>query len=505
MNPFRRPAVRPADGGPDRPAGLVRRLSTGASATRVHARLRVSRARDLPPDGRTDGQPAAAPSPTGLSRFAGALRTVVRMVRRRVFRHRRSLAPLWALAVMAVLPSIGRVLGLSGRVPLIGGAALTLAACLWVDRGRERRYALAVGAAATIWCWLAWAFDTGWLRLALFVLWLPAAVLWWRHQRVRSRIEVTKYPVRLPRPGEWGSWPPALRSWWEEHSYRRRSRRALRRIWEDWRRTASAAEVPGCRIRRATADRVSYTLHVDLRRGQTHKRMVGHLDELGSALRANIGTLRIELEQRMDRVRIRWVHHDPLAGAAIPWPYADRPEAESVLEPFTLGPNEHGEPVRIRFADGEHTQIVGFTDAGKSGVLNVMIASAAGMRDLVLWGIDPAGGVEFGPWAPVFDRLAEEAGAVAALVSAVERVVQVRLEKLRRAGMRNWEPRWGRTSCSWSTSWPSSRRPGGRGWPGSSSCAGSAGCGWWPPPSIPRWRTRPPACAPSSPGSSAWA
>src|SRR5439155_13677834 len=132
-------------------------------------------------------------------------------------------------------------------------------------------------------------------------------------------------------------------------------------ICNDWRRTASAAEVPGCRIRRAEGDRVAYTLHVDLRRGLTHERMLRHLSMLGSALSADLGTLRVEPERRMDRVRIRWVHEDPLAGPAIPWPHVLEPEVTSAKEPFTLGPNEIGELVQVRLADDEHTLVVGET------------------------------------------------------------------------------------------------------------------------------------------------
>ena len=48
----------------------------------------------------------------------------------------------------------------------------------------------------------------------------------------------------------------------------------------------------------------------------------------------------------------------------------------------------------------------GIAGAGKSGILNVIIANLAGCRDVVLWGVDLKGGMELQPWAACFDRLA---------------------------------------------------------------------------------------------------
>jgi FtsK/SpoIIIE family len=387
---------------------------------------------------------------------------VLRAIRSAIFRSRKVLLPIGGLPLVAELPSVGRAVGLEGvATPLAAGAGLTVAAATWVDR-RERRFVVAAGAVATLWSALAWQFGVGRLLLAaLIALWLPATVVWWLNQRVHSRIVVHVQPVRLLPGRKW--WLEQLRrraarrsfvelwrqlrrngpAWWASQLHRRHLRRVLREILGDWRRTASAAEVPGCRIRRAEADDFAYTLHVQLRRGQTHKAMLNHHAALGSSLGAETGTLRIELETRMDRVVVRWVHKDPLAGPGIQWPFAERPEVASVAEPFTLGPNELGERVRICLADGVDTLIVGVKNAGKSVLLNVVIAAVAGMRDAVLWGIDPAGEVEFGPWGPVWNRLASDAVSTSAMLAALERVVQVRLRMLRQAGIRNWEPRLG--------------------------------------------------------------
>ena len=385
------------------------------------------------------------------------------------------LAPIWALLALVLAPAIAGLLGLSPLVAPVLGGGLTAVAALRSRPGWRRRGVIAaLGAAITVWSWLALAFgDSPLMRGILVALWLPGAVGWWRRQRIRSRIVVREYPVQLRSRrhgdelvglsvGEWGldqvrhrdlgrtltatrsELLPAVGEWWREMRYRRHGHRAAKRIVDDWRRTASSAGVPGCRIRTLEWDRAACTIHVDLRRGQTHKTMLGHLDALGSALAADLGTLRIQPETRMDRVRIRWAHRDPLAGDSIPWPFMEEPEVTSCQQPFALGIDEHGQPVTIRLADDEDTFVPGVKGSGKSGVLNAIIAAAAAMDDVVLWGIDPANEVELGPWGPVWDRLAgDPPGSIRELLTAMDRVVEVRLGMLRRAGIRNWEPRLG--------------------------------------------------------------
>ena len=62
-------------------------------------------------------------------------------------------------------------------------------------------------------------------------------------------------------------------------------------------------------------------------------------------------------------------------------------------------------PVRVLIAR-RNVLIGGIAGAGKSGILNVIIAALAACRDVVLWGVDLKGGMELQPWAACFDRLA---------------------------------------------------------------------------------------------------
>jgi hypothetical protein len=415
--------------------------------------------------GRQAGRrPDEALSPAPRLGLLTRARTAVRAVRKRTYRHRRLLAPIWVLLALALAPSLAGLVGLSPLVAPVLGGGLTLAAALRSRPGwRRRGVVAALGAALTVWSWLALAFGVGpFLRWLLLALWLPGAVGWWRRQRVRSRITVREYPVRLRARrddelvevsiGEWWldqlrhralgrTWReartellPAIGKWWGEMRYRRRGRRASKRIADDWRRTASNAGVPGCRIRTLEWDRVACTIHVDLRRGQTHRTMLSHVDALGSALGADLGTLRIEPEKRMDRVRIRWAHDDPWAA---PITYWDGETIESVTLLVTLGPYQLGGVAQLCLADPSHVLICGQTRKGKSSIAHLIVGQLAGADDVVIWVVDAKNRVEFVHWEPVLGRLTNIAGAYA-MLRAARRVMEARQEVLRRAGRREW-------------------------------------------------------------------
>ena len=91
-----------------------------------------------------------------------------------------------------------------------------------------------------------------------------------------------------------------------------------------------------------------------------------------------------------------------------------------------------------------HGLLGGVAGAGKSGVLNVILAELVACPDVVLWGVDLKGGMELRPWAACLDRLATT-------------------------------PDGGRRRCSPTPS-PSSR-PAPGGWPRT-----GPGCGCPPPP-----------------------
>ena len=106
-------------------------------------------------------------------------------------------------------------------------------------------------------------------------------------------------------------------------------------------------------------------------------------------------------DKRADRFVLRVVENDPHA-EPIPWPGR---WVTSVTKPMEIGLSEAGRTVRLLFLR-RNVLIGGIMGAGKSGILNLIIANLAACPDVTLWGVDMKGGMELQPWAECFDRLA---------------------------------------------------------------------------------------------------
>ncbi len=240
------------------------------------------------------------------------------------------------------------------------------AAC-GIDRGIERAYAATV--IAVTGGWLAAAIAAG-----PFVKPLPAsagiatvilAVPWWFHRRRRAKARVEKTI---------SAWPDV----------------------------AENAGLADSEILSVVVDAWGWTARVLLRKGKTTEQVIGKIPVLESNLGLRPGSMRVFAdEKRADRFIMRVIENDPHS-APVPWP---GPSITSVTKPVEMGLTEDGRPVRVLLLR-RNVLIGGIAGAGKSGILNVIIATLAACRDVVLWGVDLKGGMELQPWAACFDRLA---------------------------------------------------------------------------------------------------
>src|SRR6202011_1435084 len=124
----------------------------------------------------------------------------------------------------------------------------------------------------------------------------------------------------------------------------------------------------------------------------------------------------------------------------IPW---EAPTVSSITEPIRLGLFEDHRPVELRLWEADrqrHVLIAGVNGSGKSGLINVALGSLARCRDLVLWGIDLKGGMEFAAWQPVLDRLANSPAEAKQLLEAASRALDARMELLAGRRWRRWKP-----------------------------------------------------------------
>jgi DNA segregation ATPase FtsK/SpoIIIE, S-DNA-T family len=135
---------------------------------------------------------------------------------------------------------------------------------------------------------------------------------------------------------------------------------------------------------------------------------------------------------------IRVLTADPHA-EVIPYSPAPTASERSIHRPIPLGLFEDAEPAALHLAH-RHGLLGGVAGAGKSGVLNVILAELVACPDVVLWGVDLKGGMELQPWASCLGRLATTPEAAAALLADAVMVLQTRARQLADHGQRLWMP-----------------------------------------------------------------
>jgi len=296
---------------------------------------------------------------------------------RLIYRYRSELAPL-VLGAATGLTAVFLHTWLPGWAPVIVLLALAGSTALWGMarltpglRRIERAYTAAVTGAAGLWLAAATAVGPGTVPLPalLTVATLAAAMPWWWHRRRRARVRVE-------------------------------------RTLQAWPDIADAVGLHGSRVMSAVVDLWGWRARIGLRRGQTAADVITKAPALESGLGTRPGAVRVEPDPaRADHCLIRVLDADPHAHA-IAWPTsASDTEPATVTAPIPLGLFEDACPVAVTLAY-RHALVGGVAGAGKSGVLNALLASLTGCPDVVLWGVDLKGGMELRPWAPCLDRLA---------------------------------------------------------------------------------------------------
>jgi S-DNA-T family DNA segregation ATPase FtsK/SpoIIIE len=223
--------------------------------------------------------------------------------------------------------------------------------------------------------------------------------------------------------------------WWAHR--RRRARARVQRAIAAWPDIAKAVSLPGSKIQSASVDLWGWRARLRLARGQTIADATARIPAIESALGTYRGAVRVYPtgDGKANRCELRVLDTDPHADA-IGWP---GPSARSITQPVDLGPFEDAEPCRVSFLR-RHALFAGTTGSGKSGGLNVLMATLAACDDVVIWAIDLKNGMELGPWAPCIDRLATTADEAAALLAAAVTVLQARAAHMAATGQRVWEP-----------------------------------------------------------------
>jgi hypothetical protein len=204
-----------------------------------------------------------------------------------------------------------------------------------------------------------------------------------------------------------------------------------------WPDIAKATGLPGSKIQSAHVDLWGRRARIKLARGQTIADVTARVPAIESALGTYCGAVRVHptRDSKANRCELRVLDTDPHA-QAIRWP---GPSAGSITEPVDLGPFEDAEPCHVSFLR-RHALFAGTTGSGKSGGLNVLMATLAACDDVVIWAIDLKNGMELQPWAPCIDRLATTPQQAAALLADAVKILHARAAHLTASGRRVWEP-----------------------------------------------------------------
>ena len=222
--------------------------------------------------------------------------------------------------------------------------------------------------------------------------------------------------------------------WWAHR--RRRSRVKIERTVQAWPSLADSIGLPGSRIASAAGDAWGWTARVILRKGGTAEDAVAKIPAIESGLGVRRGSVRVIPDAaRADRFTLRVIEKDPHA-APVPWPGTS---STSITRPADLGLSEDGQPVRVLFLR-RHALIGGTTGAGKSGIVNVILAYLVACRDVVIWAVDLKGGMELRPWAPCIQRLAFTPEQATELFRDAVTEVNRRAAKMAGTGKRSWDP-----------------------------------------------------------------
>ncbi|MGH3611216.1 MAG: hypothetical protein ACRDRK_01055 [Pseudonocardia sp.] len=327
---------------------------------------------------------------------------------RLAYRYRSELAPLGVAGALALAAGILHGNHVTPWWAVLVALPVTAALC-WPRvtstlRPPERGYAAAVVILGGGWVTAATAYGAGTppLPLLLAAATIIGGVPWWAHRRRRAKVRVERTLA---------AWPDIT----------------------------AAVGLPGSRVMSAVVDHWGWHARIGLPPGKTAGDLINSAPALESGLHTRPGAVRVEPDpDRADHAVIRVLTTDPHAHA-IPYPTDGAESERSIHHPIPLGLFEDAQQVSLRLAH-RHGLLGGVAGAGKSGVLNVILAELVACPDVVLWGIDLKGGMELQPWASCLDRLAATPQDAAALLVDTVMVLETRARQLAEHGLRLWMP-----------------------------------------------------------------
>jgi DNA segregation ATPase FtsK/SpoIIIE, S-DNA-T family len=343
------------------------------------------------------------------------------------FRHRSAFYPFWVALAAFIVAGVAHIHHARWWIPVTIITAVTAIILAFPLRVMRRQPAgrMIAGVLSWIWekCGIGRAAERGYTAAVIATTggWLAAAIA---NGPAVKPLPVTALiaTVILAVP------------WWFHR--RRRAKVRVERTISGWPGVADNIGLPGSHIASVVVDAWGWTARVILRKGTTVAHAIARIPDIESGLELRPGSVRVFPDgKHANRLVMRVVETEPLA-VPIPWPGEP---VQSVTQPAEIGISEDGQPVRVLLLR-RNALIGGIAGSGKSGVLNVIIAILAACRDVRLWGVDLKGGMELGPWEPVFERIATTPEDADELFRDAVRELNRRAASMAATGKRTWEP-----------------------------------------------------------------
>lgn len=214
---------------------------------------------------------------------------------------------------------------------------------------------------------------------------------------------------------------------------------------QDWADLADDVKTMQGRIRAQRVEGATRRVSLDLPPGMTAQDAQGDAAKIASALRVPAIGVRITPDpDDAGRVELSITPEDMLR-RTIPWP-GPSAAGQSVAQPIILGRYEDGADLALTppGARGKqtlsHLLLVGMTGAGKSELLQVLVADLATRKDTEIDYLDVAGKADqtIGPIRGAIRTLITDRQEAEAYLKGLLRAVPARAQALAKVGMREW-------------------------------------------------------------------
>jgi hypothetical protein len=212
--------------------------------------------------------------------------------------------------------------------------------------------------------------------------------------------------------------------------------------------------LPGSKAKVKSVDGPRAEVAVKLGHGQTVRDLQRSLEPLTSHASMPIGGARaVGDPDHADKATLILVTKDMLK-KTIDWPGPSNPGG-STRDPIPVGLYEDGSPVEVilpgnwepkrpkgvKPRNALHLLIMGMSGAGKTQMALVVATELLTRRDVVLWWCDAVKGLQSArPIRSGIDWMVTNQSGAKAMLSAVQRVIRYRAERLGKDGYREWWP-----------------------------------------------------------------